>query len=55
MTDKGMTIVPFRLYTNERDFIKLEIAVAQGKKSFDKRQSIKERDTQRELDRTYRL
>lgn len=55
MTDKGMTIVPFRLYTNERDFIKLEIAVAQGKKSFDKRQSIKERDTQRELDRNIRI
>lgn len=55
MTEKGMTIVPYRLFVTDRGFIKLEIAVAQGKKSFDKRQSIKERDTIREMDRNYKI
>jgi len=55
MTEKGMAIVPYRLFVNERGFIKLEIVVAQGKKSFDKRQSIKEKDTQRDLDRNFKF
>lgn len=49
--EKGYTIVPLRIFINERGFAKLEIALAQGKKEFDKRDSIKERDTKRELDR----
>ena len=49
--EKGMALVPYRLYINERGLAKLEIVLAQGKKSFDKRQSIKERDTKREMDR----
>lgn len=51
VTEKGMTVVPFRLYLSERGFIKMEIMLASGKKSFDKRDSIKERDNKRELDR----
>jgi SsrA-binding protein len=51
LTEKGMTIVPYRLFVNDRGFIKLDIAVAKGKKTFDKRHSIKERDVSRELDR----
>ncbi|MDH5597982.1 MAG: SsrA-binding protein SmpB [Cyclobacteriaceae bacterium] len=51
MNQKGLTIVPIRLFINERGFAKLEIALAKGKKIFDKRESIKERDTKRELDR----
>jgi|SRR5690606_20538310 len=49
--EKGMTLVPYRLYFNERGIAKLEIALAQGKKAYDKRESIKERDTKRELQR----
>ena len=45
----GLTIVPTRIYFNERNFVKLEIVLAQGKKVHDKRNTIKERDIQREL------
>ncbi len=45
---QGMTIVPLRLYFNEKGRAKCEIALAQGKKTHDKRQSIKERDWNRE-------
>lgn len=51
VNEKGMTIVPYRVYFNERGFAKVEIVVAQGKKSYDKRESIKERDVKRSLDR----
>jgi SsrA-binding protein len=51
MNEKGMTIVPYKLYVNERGYIKLEIALARGKKAYDKRASIKEKDTKREMDR----
>ncbi|QEC52660.1 SsrA-binding protein [Anseongella ginsenosidimutans] len=54
VNEKGLTIIPLRIFISQRGFAKLEIAVAQGKKEYDKRQSIKERDTQRELDRTFR-
>jgi SsrA-binding protein len=49
--EKGLTLVPLRLFINERGYAKLEIALARGKKLFDKRQTIKERDVQRELNR----
>ncbi len=49
--EKGFTIVPVRLYFNERGFAKLEIALAQGKKTFDKRNTIKEKDQKRDMDR----
>lgn len=49
--DQGLTIIPIRLYTSERGLAKLEIALAKGKKLYDKRDSIKERDVKRELDR----
>lgn len=48
---KGLTIVPISVYNNKRK-IKLEIAVARGKKQFDKRETIKRRDTEREIRRT---
>ncbi|MBS1976383.1 MAG: SsrA-binding protein SmpB [Bacteroidetes bacterium] len=50
--EKGLTLVPLRIFVNERGFAKLEIAVARGKKLFDKRASIKDRDVKRELART---
>lgn len=49
--EKGYTIVPLRLYFNEKNLAKLEIGLAKGKKLHDKRESIKEKDTQREMKR----
>lgn len=49
--EKGLTIIPFRLYLNNRGLAKLEIALAKGKKIYDKRDSIKKKDQKRELDR----
>ena len=49
--EKGLTLVPVRLFINDRGFAKLEIALARGKKIHDKRDSIKERDVKRELRR----
>ena len=46
---KGLTIVPLRIYFNDRHLAKVEIALARGKKLHDKRQSAKEREVQREL------
>jgi SsrA-binding protein len=51
ITEKGLTIVPIRLFLSERGLAKLEIAVAKGKKSFDKRNSLKDKDVKRELER----
>jgi len=53
--EKGLTIVPYKLYISERGFIKLEIALAHGKKAFDKRHSIKEKDMKRDLERMKKL
>ncbi|MNK11412.1 SsrA-binding protein [compost metagenome] len=53
--EKGYTIVPLRIFTNERGFAKLEIALAQGKKEFDKRDSIKDRESKREMDRAMKV
>lgn len=48
---KGLTIVVKKVFTNDRGLIKIEIALAKGKKNFDKRASIKERDIDRETKR----
>lgn len=47
----GLTIVPLLLFTNEKGLAKLKIALARGKKQFDKRDTIKDRDSKRNLDR----
>ena len=47
--EKGLSIIPTKLFTNARGFAKLEIALARGKKLHDKRQSIKEKDLKHEL------
>jgi len=49
--EKGLTLVPLRLFINDRGLAKLEFALARGKKLHDKRDSIKERDAKRELNR----
>lgn len=53
--EKGLTIVPYRLYFSDRGFAKIEIALAQGKKDYDKRETMKERDNKRELDRLKKI
>lgn len=51
VSTKGMTIVPLRLYINDNGLAKIEIALAKGKKLYDKRDTIKDRDVKRDLDR----
>jgi SsrA-binding protein len=51
LKDQGLTIVPVRLFIAESGYAKLEIALAKGKKEFDKRETIKKRDVEREINR----
>lgn len=51
LDEKGLTLVPTVLFLNDKGFAKLEIALAKGKKLYDKRESKKEKDVQREMDR----
>jgi SsrA-binding protein len=55
VTEKGLSIIPYKLYFSQRGFAKLEIALAQGKKAFDKRETIKERDSKRDLERLKKI
>ena len=50
---KGYTLVPLKVYL-KRGWVKVELAVARGKKSYDKRESIAKRDAQREMERAFR-
>lgn len=49
--ETGNTIVPLRMFLNDRGIAKLVIAVARGKKMYDKRQSLREKDDKRQMDR----
>lgn len=49
--EKGLTMIALRLFTNERGYAKVEIALAKGKKLYDKRESIKSKDNEREMQR----
>jgi SsrA-binding protein len=49
--NSGLTIVPLRLFINDRGLAKLQISLAKGKKLYDKRETIKDRDSKRRLDR----
>jgi SsrA-binding protein len=51
LKEQGTTIVPTLMYINDKGFAKLEIALAKGKKQYDKRETIKGKDIQREMDR----
>ena len=51
LNERGMTIIPTLLWINEKGFAKLDIAVARGKKMYDKRESIKAKDNRREMAR----
>ena len=49
--NSGLTIIPLRLFINEKGYAKMEIALAKGKKLYDKRETMKDRDNKRDLDR----
>jgi SsrA-binding protein len=48
---KGLTIVPYRVFLNEKGLIKVEIALAKGKNLYDKRETMKKKDIEREINR----
>jgi SsrA-binding protein len=49
--ERGFSVIPIRLFINDRGFAKLEIGLGRGKKKFDKRESLKQKDSKREMDR----
>lgn len=51
INEKGYTVIPLRVFLNDKNLVKLEIGLAKGKKLHDKRETIKERDTDREMKR----
>lgn len=50
--EKGLTIIPTRLYINDKGLAKIDIALAKGKKLYDKRETLKTKDSKREMDRS---
>jgi SsrA-binding protein len=52
--ERGFTIIPLKLFVTDRGFAKIEIALARGKKVHDKRESIKQKDEKRDLERSLR-
>jgi SsrA-binding protein len=52
--EKGLTLVPLKLYFNDRGILKVELGLAKGKKSYDKRRAIAERDAERDMRRALR-
>ncbi len=51
VSQKGLTLVPLKMYFKDNGLVKVELALARGKKLYDKRASMKERDTKRDIDR----
>ncbi len=49
--EKGLSLIPIRLFINERSYAKIEIGLGRGKKKFDKRESLKQKENKREMDR----
>lgn len=54
LKDKGLAVIPLRLFINDKGLAKLEIALAKGKKQFDKRDDIKKKDIERESQRRFK-
>lgn len=52
--ETGKTIIPLRLFVNEKGLAKVEIGLCQGKHSYDKRQSLREKDDKREIERLFK-
>ena len=55
VTKDGLTIVPLKLYINNKGWAKLSVALARGKKNYDKRETIKDRENKRNLDRIKKI
>lgn len=53
-TNSGFTTIPTKLFLNDKGLVKIVIAIAKGKKEYDKRQSIREKDDKREMDRAFK-
>jgi SsrA-binding protein len=51
LKEKGFTLIPLRIFTNDKNLVKVEIGLGRGKKLYDKRESIKEKDVAREMKR----
>ena len=51
--EKGYSIIPLRIFISEKGYAKMEIGLGKGKKHYDKRESIKERETDRDIKRKY--
>lgn len=54
-TQKGMTLVPLKMYINEKGLAKIEIAVARGKKNYDKREDLAKKDAKRKIDQALKM
>jgi len=52
--NSGFTVIPVRMFINDKGLAKIVIAVAKGKKEYDKRESLRERDDKREMDRAFK-
>ena len=55
LKESGLTIIPLRLFMTDRGLAKLDIALAKGKKQYDKRETLKEKDTKRDMDRMMKI
>eukprot|EP00825_Cyclidium_porcatum_P009113 TRINITY_DN14588_c0_g1_i1.p3 TRINITY_DN14588_c0_g1~~TRINITY_DN14588_c0_g1_i1.p3 ORF type:complete len:130 (-),score=4.14 TRINITY_DN14588_c0_g1_i1:309-698(-) len=53
--EKGLTIVAYRLFLSEKGLAKLEIVLAKGRKEYDKRENLKQKDAKREMDRAMKV
>lgn len=54
LTQKGLLLIPTKIYFNAKGFVKVELAVSKGKKQYDKRETIKKRELDRQISRTIR-
>ena len=55
LQDRGLTVVGLRIFINERGLVKIVVGLARGRKSFDKREYIKENDAKREMDKAMKI
>lgn len=53
--EKGLTLIPLEIYLNDRNIVKIKLALCKGKKMFDKRESIKRRDFERDTERENKI
>ncbi len=53
--ERGISVIPLRIFSSDRGFLKMEIGLCRGKKSFDKRESIKQKENKRDIDRVMKI